>query len=428
MLQQIPEVLKKKGEELETYYQKVYPELAPLVKQCFLNTIETTVKKLGDESYFVITGDIPAMWLRDSTAQLRPYVKYVKQDPNLNKIIKGVIQKQAELVCIDPYANSFNESANGHGHKDETELNDHVWERKYEVDSLCAPLYLGYNYWKESEETDIFGDAFRTMIRKILHVFRVEQDHVNSPYRFQRYDCAETDTLPQEGLGNPVLPTGMTWSGFRPSDDRCIYGYLIPANMMAVTALKYASEISAEVYKDLILKKECHELAMEIEIGIQKHGIVEHPIYGKIYAYETDGKGNYTFMDDANSPSLLAIPYLEYRSNKDEVYKNTRAFLLSKDNPYYYSGLYAKGIGSPHTPQGYVWHIGLIMQALTSSRREEILSCLEMISKTHAGCNYMHEAFDPNRPQEYTRPWFAWANTLFAELMEKLMLDKFWET
>jgi meiotically up-regulated gene 157 (Mug157) protein len=397
------------------------------VKQCFLNTIETTVKQLEDKSYFVITGDIPAMWLRDSAAQLRPYVKHIKEDTYLKEIIKGVIHKQAELICIDPYANSFNEEANGRGHKDDTELNDSVWERKYEVDSLCAPFYLAYQYWKVSEETDVFQDTFLEMMKKVLNVFRVEQNHANSTYRFQRFDCAETDTLPMGGMGNPVLPTGMTWSGFRPSDDRCIYGYLVPANMMAVTALHYAEEISREVYKDQNLEMECHNLALEIEKGIQEYAIIEHPVYGKIYAYETDGAGHYSLMDDANSPSLLAIPYLEYRSPADEIYQNTRAFVLSKDNPYYYSGTYAKGVGSPHTPEGFVWHIGLIMQALTSNDREEILSCLEMISKTHAGCNYMHESFDPNKPEEYTRSWFAWANTLFAELMEKLMLDGFWE-
>jgi meiotically up-regulated gene 157 (Mug157) protein len=427
MLQKIPDILMKRAGELEAFYQKMYPKLAPLVKQCFLNTIETTVKKLEDGSYFVITGDIPAMWLRDSSAQLHPYVKYIKEDQYLKEIIKGVILKQAELVCLDPYANAFNETADGKGHQDDTLLNDHVWERKYEVDSLCAPLYLAFRYWKESGETDVFSDTFSTMLKKILKVFRVEQNHAVSPYYFQRHNCAETDTLPQGGLGNPVRPTGMTWSGFRPSDDRCVYGYLIPANMMAVVALGYAEEICREVYQDMELANECRNLAKDIKNGIDEFGIVDHPVYGSIYAYETDGAGQYVMMDDANSPSLLAIPYLEYQSSSDEIYKNTRNFILSKDNPYYYSGTLAEGMGSPHTPKGYVWHIGLIMQAMTSNDRDEILSCLDMISKTHAGCNFMHESFNPNQPEEFTRTWFAWANTLFAELMEKLMLEHFWD-
>lgn len=426
ILDKIPNILLKRGSELEEAYNKVYPDLAPLVKQCFLNTIETTVKVLNDGSMFVITGDIPAMWLRDSAAQVRPYIKYASKDAQLSNIIKGVISKQAEMVCIDPYANAFNESANGQGHKDETKQNDAVWERKYEVDSLCAPLYLSHQFWKETGERDIFDEQYLDMLKNIIEVFTIEQNHESSDYSFQRFNCAETDTLPKEGKGNPVAYTGMTWSGFRPSDDRCIYGYLIPSNMMAVTALTYGEEICREIYKNEEIAEACHKLASEIKVGIEKYGITYHEKYGKIYAYETDGMGNYNLMDDANSPSLLAIPYLGYKAEDDEIYQNTRRFILSEDNPYYYKGKYASGIGSPHTPEGYIWHIALTMQALTSNNREEILECLKMIGDTHGDCNYMHESFDPNNPNEFTRPWFAWANTLFAELLDQLLIQGFW--
>jgi len=426
ILDKIPNILLKRGSELEEAYNKVYPDLAPLVKQCFLNTIETTVKVLNDGSMFVITGDIPAMWLRDSAAQVRPYIKYASKDAQLSNIIKGVISKQAEMVCIDPYANAFNESANGQGHKDETKQNDAVWERKYEVDSLCAPLYLSHQFWKETGERDIFDEQYLDMLKNIIEVFTIEQNHETSDYFFQRLDCAETDTLPMEGKGNPVAYTGMTWSGFRPSDDRCIYGYLIPSNMMAVTALTYGEEICREIYKNEEIAEACHKLASEIKVGIEKYGITYHEKYGKIYAYETDGMGNYNLMDDANSPSLLAIPYLGYKAEDDEIYQNTRRFILSEDNPYYYKGKYASGIGSPHTPEGYIWHIALTMQVLTSNNREEILECLKMIGDTHGDCNYMHESFDPNNPKEFTRPWFAWANTLFAELLDQLLIQGFW--
>lgn len=410
---------------LEEYYRSHYEGLAPLASQCFLNTMETTVKQLEDGSYFVITGDIPAMWLRDSAAQVKPYVKFAKEDPELQKILEGVIAKQAEFVCIDPYANAFNESASGVGHQDDTILNDHVWERKYEVDSLCAPLYLGYVYWKTTGIDRIFTKEYYDMIQAIVDTFMVEQDHAGSPYYFRRYDCVKTDTLPGKGLGRPVNVTGMTWSGFRPSDDCCSFGYLIPANMMAVCALRYAQEICRECYKEEDLAQRCGELAEEIQDGIQDYGMVDHPKYGTIYAYETDGFGNYKLMDDANSPSLLAMPYLGYCGKDDPLYQNTRRFLLSADNPYYFEGSIAKGMGSPHTPQGYVWHIGIVMQALTSDDREEILGCLDLLTKTHAGTNYMHESFDPSLPEEYTRSWFAWANTLFAELLDKLMEEKF---
>jgi meiotically up-regulated gene 157 (Mug157) protein len=422
----IPEILVKKAEEMEQFYADKFPALAPLAKQCFLNTIETTVKQLDDGTYFVITGDIPAMWLRDSAAQVRPYVKYAKEDKELQTILEGIIEKQAQFVCLDPYANAFNESPNGMGHKDETELNAHVWERKYEVDSLCAPVYLAYTYWKTTGRNEIFTDSFMGMIKAILTVFRIEQDHSQSNYSFQRRHCVKTDTLVNHGKGRPVNRVGMTWSGFRPSDDCCKFGYLIPSNMMAVVALRNLAEICEEEYKDMELSSACKELAEEMNDGILDYAIVDHPKYGKMYAFETDGFGNYNLMDDANSPSLLSMPYLGYCEPKDPIYQNTRNFVLSNDNPYYVEGKYAKGIGSPHTKSGYVWHIGITMQALTSQNQKEIEDCLQMLSTTHNGTNFMHESFDPNDPSQYSREWFAWANTLFAELLVTLMENGFW--
>lgn len=427
MTQIIPEILIKAGSRLEEFYADKYPALAPLAKQCFLNTIETTVKTLEDQSSFVITGDIPAMWLRDSAAQVRPYVKYAKEDASLRKILEGVIQKQAEFVCMDPYANAFNESANGAGHKDETELNDHVWERKYEVDSLCAPLYLAYTYWKTVGTDGFFSPEIKKMIENVVSTFKTEQDHSKSQYSFTRHDCVKSDTLPNRGHGRPVNVTGMTWSGFRPSDDCCKFGYLIPANMMAVKALTFGKEICEEVYKDLELADACEKLAEEINDGILDYGIVDHPKYGKIYAYETDGFGNYNLMDDANSPSLLAMPYLGVCEKDDSIYQNTRNFILSEDNPYYAVGKYARGVGSPHTAPGFVWHIGIVMQALTSVDSKEIMDCLQMLADTHDNTNFMHESFNPDNPSVYSRPWFAWANTLFAEMLESLMSGGFWD-
>ena len=419
----IPEILIRQADKLEAYYKENYPSLSSLVRQCFLNTIETTVKQLEDGSYFVITGDIPAMWLRDSAAQVGLYTRFAADEPELQEILEGIIAKQAELVLIDPYANAFNPDGSDpeRGFPDDTERNPHVWERKYEVDSLCAPVYLAYSYWKETGRTEIFTQDWLAMVHKIIGTFRTEQDHSRSPYYFQRFDCPASDTLPHDGRGNPVGKTGMTWSGFRPSDDSCEYGYLIPSEIMAVCALRKAAEIATDVYHDDQTAQDAKALALEIEQGIEKYGIVDHPKYGRIYAYEVDGLGNTNLMDDANSPSLLAIPYLGYASTDDPLYQATRRFVLSEDNPYYCKGKYAEGVGSPHTPEGYVWHIGMIVQALTSVNRGEIDRILKMLGNTHAGTNFIHESFDPDDPEKYTRPWFAWANTLFAVLLENLM-------
>lgn len=423
----IPSILLQSASELEQYYQAHFPAAAPFAKQCFLNTIETTVQERPDGTTFVITGDIPAMWLRDSSVQVVNYIPYATQDTHVRDILLGTIATQMKDVCLDPYANAFNAEANGAGFKDETLLNPHVWERKYEVDSLCAPIYLAYSYWKATKDDAIFTAAFERALDTIYDVFRREQHHEDSPYTFQRFDAPESDTLACDGKGAPVGYTGMTWSGFRPSDDRCEHGYLIPANMMAVVALTKAAEMYETGFSAKEKASSCRALAAQIEEGIKTYGIVAHPLYGKMYAYETDGLGNYTLMDDANVPSLLSLPYLGYGGTSDPLYESTRKFILSDANPYYYKGKTSQGVGSPHTPAGYIWPIALCMQALTSTESSEILNCLRLLTTTHANTFFMHESFDPNDPDKYTRPWFAWANTLFASLLIKLKDEKFFE-
>lgn len=418
----IPKILLQKAQELEDRAREKLPGLAPLAKQCFLNTIETTVTQLEDGSYFVITGDIPAMWLRDSAAQLKPYVPYAKEDEDLQAILRSVIQKYTFYVRLDPYTNAFNSKPQrGYTEDDRSNFQSGwIWERKYEVDSLCAPLYLAHQYYQVTGDKSIFTEEFRLMIQTIADTFTTEQRHDRSPYWFVReHAWAPSDTLPMHGRGRPVNFTGMTWSGFRPSDDSCKFGYLIPSNMMAAVALDYAGELLQAGFEDPALEARCKSLAAEIRDGIETYGVCDHPKYGRIYAYETDGFGNYNLMDDANSPSLLSIPYIGYKPAEDPIYQNTRRFVLSQDNPYYFVGKAAKGIGSPHTPPRYIWHIGLVMQILTSLDPAEKRECLDMLARTHAGTNYMHEGFDADDPARFTRPWFAWANTLFAQMLER---------
>ncbi len=422
----IPKILLEKADEITDKLQATYPELAPFFKGCFLNTIETTVTKLDDGGYFVITGDIPAMWLRDSASQLTHYIRYANEDNDLKEIIRSVIARHAQFVCLDPYSNAFNAVAKTCWDSDETDFHhEMIWERKYEVDSLCASIYLAYSYYMQTLDDSIFTEEFFEMIKTIVNVFKKEQNHIgNSTYYFHRPNAPTIDTMPLEGKGNPVAYTGMTWSGFRPSDDRCLYNYLVPSNMMAVCALKKAAELISIGYEDIKLESECRSLAFDIDEGIKEHGVYEHSKYGKIYAYETDGLGNMLLMDDANSPSLLSAPYIGYCSKNDKIYQNTRRFILSADNPWYFDGSVAKGVGSPHTGYDKIWHIALAMQCLTSDNKEEIAECLKMIANSHAGTYLMHESFNKNDDEDYTRPWFAWANSLFAELLIRLTEDK----
>lgn len=402
-----------------------FPEdnkLQEMFEQCFVNTYETTLKPQEDGSTFVITGDIPAMWLRDSAAQVRPYLLAAENDEEMAKLIEGVVRRQMIYIVHDPYANAFNETANGKGHQDDkTDMSPMTWERKYEIDSLCYPIQLSYLLWKSTGRTAYFDDTFVKALNKILHVWRVEQNHEDeSPYSFERLDVRQSDTLNRDGKGSKTVRTGMTWSGFRPSDDACLYGYLVPANMFAVVVLGYASEICREVLKDDSLAKQCERLASEIKTGIEEHAVLEHPIYGDLYVYETDGMGRYHLMDDANIPSLLAAPYLGWCQFDDNIYQNTRRFLLSRDNPYFYEGKVANGIGSPHTPDHYIWHIALAIEGMTSTDASDKKRILEEMKQSDGGTGFMHEGFNADQPEEFTREWFSWANSMFSEFVLSL--------
>lgn len=416
----IPESVYKR---IDYYCEKLkeYPKLAQLYKNCYPNTLETTVKQTDDGSLFVLTGDIPAMWLRDSTAQVSHYIPLAKEDNEMREIIKEVIKTQFKYILIDPYANAFNEAPNSNGHiKDIPKNNPWVFERKYEIDSLCYPVRLIYKYWKATGDSSVFNDSFKQAAEKIISLWKTEQHHFDeSPYRFTRHGCRWSDTLHNSGMGMPVSYTGMTWSGFRPSDDACVFGYLIPSNMFAVVSINCLVEIFSTYYADeTAFISECELLRDEIDYGIKTYGMYDHPKYGKIYACETDGMGNKRLFDDANVPSLLSMPYLGYCDKNDETYLRTRKFILSNDNPYYYKGKSGRGVGSPHTPEGYIWHIALSMQGLTSDNPDEIKEMLEILSSTDADTGFMHEGFNADNPFEFSREWFAWSNSLFAEFIE----------
>jgi meiotically up-regulated gene 157 (Mug157) protein len=404
------------------------PKLLRLFTNCFPNTLQTTTKLLDDGTTFVFTGDIPAMWLRDSVEQVRHYIPFAKDDPELQRILEGVIRRQMFYINIDPYTNAFNEEANGRHYNDgdQSGMTPWMWERKYELDSLCFPVQLAYMYWKGTDRTDIFDASCYQALSSIVDVMITEQRHMEkSPYRFMRPGFKETETLQNDGLGMPVNYTGMTWSGFRPSDDACLFGYNIPSNMFAVIILGHIREIAETVFKDAGLATKADKLRSEIDYGIRTYGTVEHPRYGTIYAYETDGFGNYCLMDDAGTPGLLSIPYFGYARTDDPIYRNTRRFALSKDNPFYFEGKYAKGIGSPHTPGGYVWHMALSMQALTADNEQEVRELIDMLVNTDADTGFMHEGFHPDDPADFSREWFAWSNSLFAMLIYQAM-EKGW--
>ena len=399
---------------------KEEPKIYQIFENCYTNTLDTTVKSLEDGTSYVITGDIPAMWLRDSVAQLRPYLILAKEDKGIADILVGLVKRQFMYINIDPYANAFNEEANGNcWEKDETKMNDWLWERKYETDSLCYPIQFAYLIWKNTGREDHFDETFTEGVKKILRVFRTEQEHEEkSPYRFIRRNTYFTDTLSRDGKGALVKSgIGMTWSGFRPSDDACTYGYLVPSNMFAVVVLGYLEEIAENVLKNGNLSEEARELKNQIYEGIENYAVTKKEGYGEVYAYEADGFGQFNLMDDANVPSLLSMSYIGYKGRNESVAENTRKLILSEANPYYYKGTKADGIGSPHTPVGYVWHISLAMQGLTAETKEEKRRIIDLLAATDGGKLLMREGFHADDDTKYTREWFSWANAMFSELV-----------
>lgn len=403
------------------------PKLAWMFENCFPNTIDTTVHyRIGNDGKndtFVYTGDIHAMWLRDSGAQVWPYIQLANDDPRLKDMLEGVIRRQFKCIIIDPYANAFNDGpTGGEWMSDLTDMLPELHERKWEIDSLCYPLRLAYEYWKVTGDASIFDSEWLLAMEKVLATFR-EQQRYNGvgKYKFQRKTERALDTVSNDGLGAPVKPCGLIVSSFRPSDDATTFQYLVPSNFFAVSVLKKAAEILREVNKRTDIADECLALASEVDNALKQYAVYNHPTYGKIYAFEVDGFGNYHLMDDANVPSLLALPYISDVDVNDPIYQNTRKFVWSESNPYFFRGTAGEGIGGPHIGYDMVWPMSIMMKAFTSTDDKEIAECVKMIMDTDASTGFIHESFNKDNPSNFTRAWFAWQNTLFGELILKLV-------
>ena len=405
------------------------PRLRWMFANCYPNTLDTTVHPAKDDNgqpdTFVYTGDIPAMWLRDSGAQVWPYLRYVNEDESLRRMIAGVINRQFKCICIDPYANAFNVEPIGAADKsDWPQADPYVFERKWEIDSHCYPLRLAYGYWKQSGDTSVFGETWIEAIGKILTTLREQQrKDGHGSYVFLRRTDRQLDTKCVVGRGNPVKANGLIASSFRPSDDATTFEFLIPSNFMAVSSLRKAAEILTEVNSRQDLADECLSLASEVENALRENAIFHHPEYGDIYAYETDGFGNKYIMDDANVPSLLAMSYLGDVKSDDPIWQNTRRFVWSEANPYFFRGAAGEGIGGPHIGQEVIWPMSIMMRAFTSTDDDEIRDCICSLMTTDAGTGFIHESFNRNDSEIFTREWFAWQNTLFGELILKLIDD-----
>ena len=403
------------------------PELARLFFNCFPNTLDTTVEPgtfEGKPDTVVITGDIPAMWQRDSSAQVWPYLELAAKDERLRSLIEGVIRRQTRHILIDPYANAFMADLNAPSlewsRHDQTEMKQGVGERKYELDSLCYPIRLAHGYWKRTGGTQPFDAQWHDAMRAAVRTMREQQRKDGlGPYHFQRTSPTPTETLGEKGFGNPVNPVGLIASGFRPSDDACIFPFLVPSNLFAVTSLRQLSEMAAAILQDSSLAHDALSLADEVQAALQQHAIASSP-EGTIWAYEVDGFGGAVLMDDANVPSLLALPYLD-SSPDTALYARTRAFVWCERNPWFFRGSAGEGIGGPHEGSGMIWPMSQTIYALTSNSVSEIRQMVRMLKTGSAGSGFIHESYFKDDARKFTRAWFAWANTLFGELIAHLV-------
>jgi meiotically up-regulated gene 157 (Mug157) protein len=379
-------------------YRNPNPALQAMVRSALLNT-GSQIVAADDGTAYVKTGDIPAEWLRDSSVQVEAtYLDYA-YDPQVRALFKAVIQRQAKYLIVDAYANAFKQDYT-------------VWERKFELDSLCYPILLAWKYYRVTGDASVFTPEVKKAFLRVLDVMKIEQHHRRrSSYRFK----SDTETA---GV-NPVTYTGMIWTGFRPSDDPCVYNYMIPDEMMAVQALSALSEIAA-VYHDPAMAHRAGTLHRQVHAGIQKYGIVKGPDGKPIYAYEVDGLGHANLMDDANLPNLLGAPYFGYVRSDDPTYQNTRHFVLSQANPFYYSGPLDSGLGSPHTPPGMIWPLGLLAEGFTTNAPAEQQRVLAMLLASDPGDHRLHESFDPHDPTKFTRDDFGWPNAFFTEYIARL--------
>ncbi|MGW8136540.1 glycoside hydrolase family 125 protein [Sphingomonas zeae] len=401
------------------------PTLRWMFGNCYPNTLDTTVLSLGEvggkPDAFVITGDIPCLWLRDSAAQLRPYLHLVKRDPALGRLFRGLIGRQARSILIDPYANAFMQDPNAKTNlswalHDDTEMKPGVAERKWEIDSLCYAIRLAYGYWRETGDTTPFDAEWKASAHLIVKTFREQQRKDGlGPYRFRRSAPEPTETL-YRGYGLPTRPNGMIHSGFRPSDDACLYGQFVPANLFAMTTLRELAALSNAVGEPA-LAQDATALAAEVEAALKHFGTMTLPSGERVWAFEVDGYGNAVFMDDANVPSLSGMAYLGCVDPADPLWQRTLAACWSKDNPWYFEGKALTGIGGPHTGPGQVWPMSVIVRALTSTDPALLRASLSMLRGSQGGTGFIHEGVDIDDPTKFTRDWFAWANGLFGELV-----------
>ena len=432
------------------------PDLYRLFENAYPNTLDTAIRWRGraannsaEELTFIITGDIDAMWLRDSANQLQSYRTLLEPDPSPDSIAslyRGAINLQARYLLTAPFCNSFQPPPESGIPPAENPAASSdavfpppdpaaVFECKYELDSLAAFLQLSTDYYEATHDAAFFA-AFQWLpaVQAVLATARsmmrptyaADGAVLPSPYTFTRRTTRATETLANDGIGSPVArDTGLVRSAFRPSDDSTLFQFLIPANMMFARYLESAALIVEELRDDAPagLADEMREFSAALRQAINRHGIVPVRVDSggdgdgedgnsggsdveMVYAYEVDGFGSAALMDDANIPSLLAAPFFGYLAASDPVYQRTRARILNASgNPYFMQGPAINAVGGPHAGPGMAWPMASIVRILTSDDDDEIVRVLGEIVSTTDGLGLIHESVNSFNASQWTRQW-----------------------
>ncbi|KXG52688.1 Six-hairpin glycosidase [Penicillium griseofulvum] len=435
-------------------------DLAQLFRNAFPNTLDTTirwhtngstssgtnVKRDGAQwsgvQTFIVTGDINAEWLRDSTNQLTNYQTLAAKDKRLYSLILGAINTQSEFVIQSPYCNAFQPPALSGIKPEASSQKDtvhpaydesFVFECKYELDSLAHFLQLGTEFHENTGSTEFLTDRWYKALNTVLKVvdaqsqptFNAQGQFIKNQYTFERQTTIGTETLSLAGVGNPLNgETGLIRSAFRPSDDATILGFFIPPNAMMSVQLQKTAKVIKAAGGPADLVADLQERGTKLAKAVRDHGIVQHPKYGDVYAFEVDGYGSRILMDDANIPSLLSLPYLGFVDKSDTVYQNTRKMITDKaSNPYYLVGPQFHGIGGPHIGLENAWPMSLLVQAMTSDDDAEIIGNLNLVRNSSL-LGLVHESINVTNIKDYTRPWFSWANSVFAQTVLKIAAER----
>ena len=325
-------------------------DIATLFTNCYPNTLDTTVNfDKANKDTFIITGDIKAMWLRDSSFQVYPYLKHRKKDKNLNEMILGLFNRQLKCILLDPYANAFNrEPMKSEWWNDQTyklvnghkvlAMTENLWERKFELDSLMSPFFIMCKYYEATEDNSFMTKEFYSAIEEMLKVVVNErrgtddEDKKDGPeYTFQRCGLEPFDSQHQ-GRGNPCKTCGLIKCNFRNSDDATTFSFNIPENAMIASTLL---ALSAVIKEGGVGKGDVANVLKyygnEIKESIYKEGVLTDELtHEKYFAFEVDRFGNSVFMDEPGYPSLISLPFLGFCTAENEIFVNTKKRILSE--------------------------------------------------------------------------------------------------